>query len=159
MTIDDLYDHSAEWWHPASENFPPEYKKGVLGLTRERLKHFNELSELTWFFFKDPGATPELHTLLLSESGLDATKAIEFLEKVIAICNGSTFVENELHDSIYALCEPLETKPAVLFKLIRISIVGGKNAPGLFETMTMLGKETTLRRLNCAKQLLTTEIG
>ena len=154
MTIDDLYERCADWWHPASENYPPEYKKEVLRLNRERLKKFSEVSELTWFFFKDPSATQEMKDLMLSESGLDSVKALEFTEKTIAICNESSFGEEELHSAIYALCEPLQTKPAILFKLIRISLVGGKNAPGLFETMNVLGKETTLRRLNNARELL-----
>lgn len=156
MAVEDLYERCADWWHPASENFSPEYKKEVLRLTRERLKRFTEVSELTWFFFKDPSATSEMKDLILSESGLDSAKAMDFIEKTIAICNDSTFAEEELHNAIYALCEPLQTKPAVLFKLIRISLVGGKNAPGLFETMNVLGKETVLRRLNHARELLVT---
>jgi glutamyl-tRNA synthetase len=154
MSLDELYNHCADWWHPAAENFPPEYKKEVLRLNRERLKKFSEVSELTWFFFKDPSPSNELKDLLLTESGLEADKARGFIEKTIQLCDSSTFAEEELHNSIYGLCEPLETKPAVLFKLIRISLVGGKNAPGLFETMHVLGKETSLRRLRRALELL-----
>ena len=154
MSVDELYSRAGEWWHPAAENFPPEYKKEVLRLNRERLKRFSELSELTWFFFKDPSPTTELRNMLLEETGLEAQKANEFFEKVINVCDESDFSEENLHDQIYNLCEPLQTKPAVLFKLIRISLVGGKNAPGLFETMHALGKETTLRRLHSAVKLL-----
>jgi glutamyl-tRNA synthetase len=154
MSIDELYDRSADWWHVAAENFPPEYKKQVLALNRERLKKFSELSELTWYFFKDPGSTPELRDLLLTESGLESSVAVGFIEKVIAASEATDFSEQALHDAIYGLCEPLATKPAVLFKLVRIALVGGKNAPGLFETMHALGRATTLRRLETTKTLL-----
>ena len=154
MQAEELYQRSESWWHPASENYPKEYKLEVLRLNRERIKRFNELSELTWFFFKDPSASDELKAMLLGESGLDTDTAISFVEKVIELCEGIEFSETILHESIYGLCEPLNTKPAVLFKLIRISLVGGKNAPGLFETMATLGKETTLRRLKQTVSML-----
>jgi len=154
MSIDELYSRSNEWWHPAATNYPPEYKKEVLRLNRERLKKFSELSVLTWYFFKDPSGTDELKSLMLSESGLEETVAAGFISKIIELATDNDFSETSLHDQIYGLCEPLNTKPAVLFKLIRISLVGGKNAPGLFETMHALGKETTIRRLNSAATLL-----
>lgn len=154
MNPDELYSKAEGWWHPASENYPKEYKQEVLRLNRERLKKFSELSELTWFFFKDPSPSEDLKNMLLIESGLDQSTAIGFLEKVIETSDKIEFKESTLHDSIYGLCEPLNTKPAVLFKLIRISLVGGKNAPGLFETMETLGKETSLRRLNHAVIML-----
>lgn len=150
MGLDELLTRCEEWWHPAAQNYPAEYKQYVLALNQDRLKKFSELSELTWFFFKDPAQTEELKELMLSESGLDQATAKSFLEKVLEVSEASDFAEQSLHDAIYGLCEPLNTKPAVLFKLIRISLVGGKNAPGLFETMHLLGKETTLRRLKNA---------
>jgi len=154
MSIDELYDRSNEWWHPAAENYPVEYKKEVLRLNRERLKKLSELSGLTWYFFKDPSQTDELKALMLSESGLEQSVAGSYIEEVAEISSNTDFSEIALHDQIYALCEPLNTKPAVLFKLIRIALVGGKNAPGLFETMHALGRETTLRRLNSALAML-----
>jgi glutamyl-tRNA synthetase len=156
MTIDELYNRSDGWWHPAGENFPPEYKKEVLRLNRERLKRFNELSELTWFFFKDPSATPEIRELILNETKLSPETAKEYLQTVLATIEPDSFSEDSLHDHIYGLCEQLKTKPAVLFKLIRISLVGGKNAPGLFETMNVLGKETSTRRLERIVQMFAT---
>lgn len=154
MAIDELSSRAEDWWHPAAAQFDVSYKKNVLLLNQDRLKKFSELSELTWFFFKDPTASDELTTLLLSETGLDAVTARDYLQTVVTTSEQSTFEESALHDAIYGLCEQLGTKPAVLFKLIRISLVGGKNAPGLFETMHVLGKEVSIRRLNTARQRL-----
>lgn len=156
MSLDELLQRSDEWWHPAGQNYPPEYKKDVLRLNRERLKKFSELSELTWFFFKDPSPSPELRELMLTESGLDSATASQYIERVLAVASESDFSEESLHEKIYGLCEPLQTKPAILFKLIRISLVGGKNAPGLFETMHVLSKEITITRLQSALKLLST---
>ncbi len=153
MSPEELLKRSADWWHPAAQNFPDEYKSEVLRLNRERLKLFSELSELTWFFFKDPSPSAELKQMIKDETSLSEILVTEYLNKVIEICEHSDFSEQYLHDQIYALCEPLNTKPAVLFKLIRIGLVGGKNAPGLFETMHVLGQETTLRRLKNISKL------
>lgn len=154
MAPNELLDRASDWWHPAGVQFPDEYKLEVLRLTRERLKKLSELSDLTWFFFKDPSVSEELVSLMLSESGVDKTTAHTYITKVIEVTDQNDFSEQALHDSIYGLCEPLGTKPAVLFKLIRITLVGGKNAPGLFETMHVLGKETSLRRLRAVLPLL-----
>lgn len=154
MSPEELYTRSEGWWHPAAENFPAEYKKEVLRLNRERLKKFSELSELTWFFFKDPSPTQELIDMILSETGLDKVTAHSYIDTVLETTRACDFKEDVLHDTIYGLCEKLQTKPAILFKLIRIGIVGGKNAPGLFETMETLGKETTIRRLERIQSVL-----
>jgi glutamyl-tRNA synthetase len=37
-----------------------------------------------------------------------------------------------------------------MFQPIRVAVCGRKNAPGLFETLEVLGKETTLARIGQA---------
>ena len=155
LSISELSDRVSDYWHPAGVMFPAEYKEKVLKLNQDRLKKFDELSELTWFFFKDPTPSPELHQLISEETNLSDQIAVEYLETVSKTIENTPFTEESLHDATYGLCEPLKTKPAILFKLIRISLVGGKNAPGLFETMEVLGKETVLRRLANIRSIFT----
>lgn len=154
LTIDNLYDRLSDYWHPAATNYPEEYKKQVLKLVQERLKKFSELADLTWFFFKDPSPSDGLRDLVLSESGAEQLTALTFLESVYTLLEATTFDDTTLHDALYGLCEELGTKPGTLFKLIRVSIVGGVQAPGLFETMALLKKDTVLRRIATIKELL-----
>ncbi len=41
-----------------------------------------------------------------------------------------------------------------MFQPIRVAVCGRKNAPPLFETLEVLGRETTLKRLDVARALL-----
>ena len=128
-----------------------EYKTKVLALTQERLKKLSELSELTWFFFKDPSATLELIELMLAETKLDKSRAITLLDAAIEAAEKSDFSIDALHSAFYTLAESQASKPGEFFTLLRIALVGGKTAPGLFETMNLLGHETTLRRLKAVR--------
>lgn len=153
LTLPNLYQRTTDYWPPSAENYPEEYKHQVLALVQERLKRFDELADLTWFFFKDPGASEVLRELILTETGLEPSVIVDYIDKSVAKIESSTFEIATLHDALYQLCEELATKPGVLFKLLRISVVGGVHAPGLFETMALLKNETTLRRLMSIKNL------
>jgi glutamyl-tRNA synthetase len=138
-------------WPDEAKDASVDYKKQVLSLVFERLKKLGELSELTNFFFTDPEVDAKLIDILLSETKLDSLKASELLTDSINTINAAEFEEEKLHDAFYALSEKLGTKPGELFKLIRIALVGGTTAPGLFETIVVLGKETVLRRLEATR--------
>jgi glutamyl-tRNA synthetase len=44
----------------------------------------------------------------------------------------------------------LELKPRQAFQPIRVAVTGSKVSPGLFESIELLGRETTLSRLRAA---------
>ena len=44
-------------------------------------------------------------------------------------------------------------KPGQMFQTIRVAVCGRKNAPPLFETLEVLGRETTLARMERARRL------
>jgi len=48
----------------------------------------------------------------------------------------------------------LGVKAGQMFQPIRVAVCGRKNAPPLFETLEVLGKETTLARIEQAVQKL-----
>lgn len=148
-TIEDLAILAEDRWSSESINFDNKYKNQVLALVQERLKKLDEIEELTWFFFKDPVANKDLVDLITSETKLDSDRAKDMLKASVNLIEDLNILTYEdLHDKFYSLASELNSKPGELFKLIRISIVGGVNAPGLFETMLVLGRDTVLKRLN-----------
>ena len=50
-----------------------------------------------------------------------------------------------------ALIEDLELKPRKAYGALRVAISGAAISPPLFESMDLLGKESTLARLNAAR--------
>lgn len=148
MSIDELSSAVAERWPKEAREFSDEYKKNVLALIQERLKKLDEINELSWFFFKNPEVDKPLIELILNETKLDNNQARSMLDTALDIIkNTAVFSTDELHDKFYALADELNSKPGELFKLVRIAIVGGTTAPGLFETISALGQTVTVSRI------------
>ena len=56
----------------------------------------------------------------------------------------------EIETALRGLAGRLELSPRKAFEPIRIAVTGSKVSPGLFESLELLGKEETLRRLSAA---------
>ena len=137
------------FWPSEANKFDPIYRQNVLGLVQERLKSLGELPELTEFFFVDPTADPALLT-----KTLPAETAAEYLREVAVAADDTDWSEAQLDPAIRAIADLQGLKTGVLFGLIRVAITGRTAAPGLFETMIVLNRESTLRRLNSAAKSL-----
>ena len=55
---------------------------------------------------------------------------------------------------LYAAAQELGVKAGQMFQPIRVAVCGRKNAPPLFETLQVLGQETTLARIDQAIEKL-----
>ena len=60
------------------------------------------------------------------------------------------FDAEQIESALRALAERLELSPRKAFEPIRIAVTGSKVSPGLFESLELLGKEESLRRLSAA---------
>lgn len=145
MPLEELLKRSEPFWPAEAASAQAEYRIKVLGLVQERLKFLSELPELTDFFFVDP--TPD--------AGLFAATAGEHLEAATEALAGSDFTESDLENRLRELAGKLDVKPGVLFTTLRLAVTGKKAAPGIFETLSALGKSATLKRLETAKAALT----
>jgi glutamyl-tRNA synthetase len=148
IELDDLYERSKGFWPETADKYDEDYKKRVLGITRERLKYFAELPELTTFFFEDLPVNPELisgHKQLKKLSGQDLKNLLEQAGQALS---ESDFSVDDLTKRLNDLLEATGQKPAVLFSLIRIATTQAPASPGLADTLAILGKERSLKRIN-----------
>jgi glutamyl-tRNA synthetase len=60
------------------------------------------------------------------------------------------FKHDPLDQSLRAAAEELGIKAGQMFQPIRVAVCGRKNAPPLFETLEVLGREITLARIEQA---------
>jgi glutamyl-tRNA synthetase len=68
----------------------------------------------------------------------------------IALAATEPFTAARVEEDLRALCERLGLKPRQGLQPIRIAVTGSKVSPGLFESIELLGREETLRRLSAA---------
>jgi glutamyl/glutaminyl-tRNA synthetase len=148
MPLDALYEKSKDFWPKEGKDSDENYKKAVLKLIWERLKYFAELPGLTKFFFTDLPVDTNLidNNKQLAKFSRDELK--QLLEEAKASLEQSDFSAEDLTKRLNKLLEQTGQKPGVLFSLVRIATTQAPSSPGLAETLNVLGKETSLRRIN-----------
>jgi glutamyl-tRNA synthetase len=148
LALEDIYTRCQDFWPPEAKETSEDYKKQVLSLVQERLKYFAELPDLTLFFFKDLPVNPALINENKQLKKLEITEIKNLLELARSELAKSDFGVQDLTDRLNQLLETTGQKPGVLFSLIRIATTQTPFSPGLADTLSVLGKETVLRRLN-----------
>ena len=109
-------------------------------LVQEKIERFGQFPDFAGFLFRDVEPDP---TLLdgrqpVVAAALEAVQATE------------PFTASEIESRLRALAEQLELSPRKAFEPIRIAVTGSKVSPGLFESIELLGKDKTVRRLSAA---------
>ena len=72
------------------------------------------------------------------------------LEKAQAVLAQVEFEHDPLDQALRAAAQELGVKAGQMFQPIRVAVCGRKNAPPLFETLEVLGRESTLARIRLA---------
>lgn len=126
--------------------------KQVTPLVRERMKLLCEVLTVADFFFLDE-LPPYDSAELIPQKG-DAFMAVRVLQKAAEVLERIEFRHDPLDQALRSAAQELGIKAGQMFQPIRVAVCGRKNAPPLFETLEVLGKETTLKRLNQALEKL-----
>ena len=104
------------------------------------------------FFFQDE--LPPYDTAELIPQKGDPAMALRVLEAARAILPPIEFSHQALEETLRAAAATLGVKAGQMFQPIRVAVCGRKNAPPLFETMVVLGRDTCLKRMDQAIQKL-----
>ncbi len=148
LSNEKLYEKAAGFWPTEAEHYDDTYRRLVLSLVQDRLKYFAELPELTMFFFKDLPIDPKLWTEHKQLKKISPAELKQLLEQAKTVLEESNFTQDDLTTRLNKLLETTAQKPAVLFSIIRIATTQAPASPGLADTLAVLGKETSLRRLD-----------
>jgi glutamyl-tRNA synthetase len=124
----------------------------VTPLIRERIKLLSEAPTVGDFFFVKELA-PYDPADLIPQKG-DAKMAIAALEKACEVLATAEFSHDGLEQSLRAAAAALGLKAGQMFTPIRVAVCGRKNAPPLFETLAVVGRETCIERIGQAIQKL-----
>jgi len=152
LAIEDLSQRLLPIVHEKYPRVSPEKMLQITPLIRERIKLLNDVLTAADFFFVDQ-LPPYDPAELIPQKG-DAAMAKLVLEKASAVLPSIEFKHDPLDHALRAAAQELGVKAGQMFQPIRVAVCGRKNAPGLFETLEVLGKEKTLRRIEHAAQKL-----
>ena len=151
--MEELSAHLLPVVQDAGFNITPEKMLRVTPLIRERIKLLRDVLTTADFFFVDQ-LPPYDPTELIPQKG-DMAMALKVLTRAQDVLAEVEFKHDPLDHALRAAAQELGVKAGQMFQPIRVAVCGRKNAPPLFETLEVLGKETTLQRIAQAQQKLT----
>jgi glutamyl-tRNA synthetase len=131
-------------------NIATEKMLRITPLIRERIKLLRDVLTAADFFFVEQ-LPPYDPAELIPQKG-DAAMALKVLTRAKEVLANVEFKHDPLDQALRAAAQELGVKAGQMFQPIRVAVCGRKNAPPLFETLEVLGRETTLKRIQQAIQ-------
>jgi glutamyl-tRNA synthetase len=129
----------------------------VTPLIRERIKLLGEAAAAADFFFVDelaPYDPAELVPAKKGEPGGDVAVALRVLQTAQQVLAVTNFDHDSLDKALREAAGSLGLKAGPMFQPIRVAVCGRKNAPPLFETLVVLGRDVCLKRIAQAEEKL-----
>jgi len=124
----------------------------IAPLIQERLKTLKDAVDWVDFFFQEVG---EYDPALLIGKKMTAAESLTALRRAReTLAALPDFDEETLETALRGLAGELGLKAGQLFGIIRVAVTGKKVAPPLFGTLSILGQERVLARVDRALELL-----
>ena len=121
-------------------------RKGIVDELRTRSRTLTDITEGARFFFENEVELDEkAASKFLNPENLGLIlKMRDELTKI------DTFSTENVKSAFHHVMEEEVVKLGKLAQPVRVAITGGTISPGIFETLSLLGKERTIHRLNAA---------
>jgi len=152
LPVEELSRLLEPFFEQAGFHATPEKVAAVTPLIRERIKLLREATTAADFFFLDKLA-PYDPAELIPQKG-DAAMALRVLETAQKVLATTPFDHDALDKALREAAASLGLKAGPMFQPIRVAVCGRKNAPPLFETLIVLGREVCLSRIEQAEEHL-----
>lgn len=147
LSLDDLYERVGDFWPASAANASEESKKQVLALVQDRLKTLTDLSVLTSYFFETPTPNWEMVTENKQLKKLSTDEIRSLLASAKSALETVDFTPEAIQEALNQLLETTGQKPGILFSLIRLAISWAPFSPALNDTLAVIGKDTSLERI------------
>ena len=117
-------------------------------ISAEKLQTLADFWPLCGFIFDGPADDPPARERWLGAEGLAALAAARD-----ALAATEAFDVPSIEAALTAVVERLGCKPRDVYQPLRVALAGRPVSPGIFETVAVLGRETTLARIDVALNL------
>src|SRR3954454_15600682 len=127
--------------------------RGAAEISQEKISTLADFWPLSGFFFDGPADDPKAR-----EKVLGSERAREALARARAALAGvpEPWSEEALEAALQGVLERMGAKPRQVFQPIRVALAGTTVSPGIFETLRLLGREESLRRIDAALNRMST---
>ena len=120
--------------------------RGAVEISREKIQTLADFWPLAGFFFDGPVDDPKAFEKVIGcDGGVDTLQAAR-----LALATADPFTFDNVEASLREVVEAHSGKAGRVFQPIRVAIAGTTVSPGIFESVTLLGREETLARIDKA---------
>jgi glutamyl-tRNA synthetase len=140
LPTDEYAEELLRWLRDEGHEWDEELVRRAAPLVQEKIERLGQFPEFAGFLFREIEPDPAL-------LDGDAPVVAAAREELAGV---EPFHAPEIEAALRALAERLELSPRKAFQPIRIAVTGSKISPGLFESLELLGKEESLKRLSAA---------
>ena len=109
-------------------------------LVQEKIARLDEFPGFAGFLFHDVEPDPAL---------LDARI---LARPRTALGDVEPWTAEEIEAALKKLCDDLGEKPRTVYLPIRVAVTGSRVSPGLYESLELLGRETSLARMRAGAE-------
>src|SRR4051794_36987243 len=123
----------------------------AVAAVQEKISTLAEIPDLIGFLFQDGvEPDPKAWAKVMGKDG--APEALARARETLAAVE--PFDEPAIESALRELAERLGMKPGALFQPIRVAITGKTVSAGIFESLALLGRDESLRRIDAALERL-----
>jgi glutamyl-tRNA synthetase len=133
------------WLGESGFDWDAELVARTAPLVQEKITKLSDYPGFAGFFF---------HEVELDSAELDGGAPMLAATEE-ALSSVEPFEALAIEAALRATADELGLKPRQAFQPVRVAVTGSKVSPGLFESIELLGRETTLSRLRAAAAVLT----
>jgi glutamyl-tRNA synthetase len=152
LPVDELSSSLAPFFAAAGLQATPEKLLAVTPLIRERIKLLHDAVSAADFFFL-PQLAPYDPAGMIPKKG-DAAMALRVLQHMQEVLATTPFDHDSLDQALRAAAAQLGLKAGQAFQPVRVAVCGRLNAPPLFGTLAVLGRDVCLARIKQAEASL-----
>ena len=131
-----------------------DYLRRLVPLVRQRVQRMDELIPMTEFFFSGDLDYTAVAKDLIPKNRTAKDVADALLGFVEALDVQRDFSHAALEAAARAFAEKIAWDPKELFMIVRVAATARKATPPLFETLAVLGRDVTRRRLRLCGEYL-----
>ena len=141
LTAEEYADRLVEFMHERGGDWPDDGIRAAAPLVQEKIGRLGEFPDFAGFLFEDvapPAADLDPRILRAADDALAATEP---------------WSASAIEATLKRLCDELGEKPRTVYAPIRVAITGSSVSPGLYESLELLGRDTSLARLRRGKEV------
>jgi glutamyl-tRNA synthetase len=140
LPADEYADRLVTFLREGGSEWPEDTVRAAAPLVQDKIGRLDEFAGFAGFLFHDVEPESSLLDARILRAAEEALGAVGAWEAA------------ELEAALKKLCDDLGEKPRTVYLPIRVAVTGSRVSPGLYESLELLGRETSLARIRAGAE-------